>query len=161
MKITFKVSLKANERIYVNGAVIRVDRKTSLEFLNDVNFLLENHILQSDQADTPLKQLYYVVQIMLMAPNDTEAAFSVYRAQMSPLLRSFTNEKILNELKNVDRLVHEKSYYEAMKGIRELFKIEATIISGEATTFADTLKSAAEAMREADEKPRVLAASAV
>ncbi len=39
MKNTLKLSLKANEKIYVNGAVLRFDRRTSVEFLNDVNFL--------------------------------------------------------------------------------------------------------------------------
>ena len=36
MKSSFKIFLKANERIFINGAVIRVDRKVSLELLNDV-----------------------------------------------------------------------------------------------------------------------------
>ena len=44
MKSSFKIFLKANERIFINGAVIRVDRKVSLELLNDVQFLLENHV---------------------------------------------------------------------------------------------------------------------
>ena len=52
MKGAFKISLKANERIFINGAVVRVDRKTSLEFLNDVDFLLENHVLQAADATT-------------------------------------------------------------------------------------------------------------
>ena len=56
MKGGFKISLRANERIYVNGAVIKVDRKTSLEFLNNVQFLLENHVLQAEDATTPLRQ---------------------------------------------------------------------------------------------------------
>jgi flagellar protein FlbT len=41
MKNTLKISLKPNEKIYLNGAVIRVDRKVTLELLNDVQFLLE------------------------------------------------------------------------------------------------------------------------
>lgn len=127
--MTFKVYMKANDRIFVNGAVLRVDRKTTLEFLNDVNFLLQSQIIQPEKADTPLKQLYYVVQIMLMAPNDTDAAFSVYRSQMPMLLDTFTDPKIIATLKNIDQLVHEKSFHSAMKLIRELFKIESEILS--------------------------------
>ena len=150
--MTFKVYLKANDRIFINGAVLRVDRKTTIEFLNDVSFLLESQILQPEQADTPLKQLYYVVQIMLMAPNDTMSAFDIYRGQLPALMQTFTNPKIVNELKNVDRMVHEKSFHSAMKSIRELFNIEAAIMAGETSAMADTLKSAAEFMRRADEK---------
>jgi flagellar protein FlbT len=150
--MSFKVYLKANDRIFINGAVLRVDRKTTMEFLNDVSFLLESQILQPEQADTPLKQLYYVVQIMLMAPNDTDSAFTVYRGQLPILMETFTSSKIVNELKDIDRLVHEKSFHSAMKSIRELFKIESAILSGETSVMANTLKSAAEVMRRADEK---------
>ena len=80
MKSTLKISLKANEKIYINGAVVRFDRKVTLEFLNDVQFLLENHVLQPEDASTPLRQLYFIVQVMrapsralLCAPRDSDA----------------------------------------------------------------------------------------
>lgn len=148
--MTFKVYLKANDRIFVNGAVLRVDRKTTLEFLNDVSFLLQSQILQPEQADTPLKQLYYVVQIMLMAPNDTEAAFSVYRAQLPAVMQAFSNPKIVSELKNVDRLVHEKSFHSAMKTIRELFKLEAAILEADSGHLVEKLNAAADLMRRSE-----------
>lgn len=128
MKSTLKVALKANERIYVNGAVISCDRKTCIEFLNDVNFLLENHVLQAAEATTALRQMYFVVQIMLMAPQDTDAAFALYRSQFPALLSTFTHRGVQAELKNIDRLVHERRFYEAMKTIRALFQIEDEIL---------------------------------
>ena len=62
------ITLRAGERLYINGAVIRVDRKATIELLNDVTFLLENHVMQADQATTPLRQIYFAVQVMLMDP---------------------------------------------------------------------------------------------
>ncbi|RLQ88844.1 flagellar biosynthesis repressor FlbT [Notoacmeibacter ruber] len=124
----FKISLKANEKIYINGAIIRFDRKTSMEILNDVDFLLENHILQAEDATTPLKQLYFVVQLMLMTPGDIEASMAVYRQLLPSLLSAFENEKVVSELKIIDRQVHEKRYFEAMRGIRQLYPIEAAIL---------------------------------
>ena len=55
-----QISLKAGERIYINGAVVRVDRKVSIELMNDVVFLLEAHVLQAEETTTPLRQLYFV-----------------------------------------------------------------------------------------------------
>ena len=40
MKKPMCISLRGGERIYVNGAVLRVDRKVTLELINDVAFLL-------------------------------------------------------------------------------------------------------------------------
>jgi len=128
MKSSFKIFLKANERIFINGAVIRVDRKVSLELLNDVQFLLENHVLQAEDATTPLRQLYFIVQVMVMSPNDKEAAMPLFRESLPALIAAFSNQKILTELKHVDRLVTEEKYYEALKTIRGLYAVEEEIL---------------------------------
>ncbi len=45
------ITLRAGERFFINGAVIRIDRKASIELLNDVTFLLENHVMQAEGRD--------------------------------------------------------------------------------------------------------------
>ena len=74
------ITLRAGEKLYINGAVIRVDRKATIELLNDVTFLLENHVMQADQATTPLRQIYFAVQVMLMDPAATTAATGLARS---------------------------------------------------------------------------------
>ncbi len=135
----FKISLKANEKIYINGAIIRFDRKTSMEIMNDVDFLLANHILQPEDATTPLRQLYFVVQLMLMTPNDVEASMTVYRQLLPSMISAFQSEKVVSELKVLDRLVHEKRYFEAMRSIRELYPFEAAILDPKARQDAEPI----------------------
>lgn len=129
MKSSFKIFLKANERIFINGAVIKVDRKVSFELLNDVHFLLENHVLQAEDATTPLRQLYFIVQVMVMSPNDKDTAMPLFRESLPSLITAFSNPKILSELKHVDRLVTEERYYEALKTIRGLYSTEEEILA--------------------------------
>jgi flagellar biosynthesis repressor protein FlbT len=129
MKSTFKVALRANERLYINGAVISCDRKTCIEFLNDVNFLMENHVMQAAQATTPLRQLYFVIQVMLMSPQDVASAFELYRIQLPATLSAFSHQAILSQVKDADRLVHEARYYEAMKALRAVFSLEDQIMT--------------------------------
>lgn len=128
MKGGFKISLRANERIYVNGAVIKVDRRTSLEFLNNVQFLLENHVLQAEDATTPLRQLYFMAQVILMSPKDAENARQLFRESLSALLATVENETLLGELKAVDQLVGEDRIYDALKAIRTLYPLEKQIL---------------------------------
>jgi flagellar biosynthesis repressor protein FlbT len=128
MKSTFKVALRANERLYINGAVISCDRKTCIEFLNDVNFLMENHVMQAAQATTPLRQLYFVIQVMLMSPQEITAALELYRMQLPAVLNAFSHQAILSQVKDADRLVHEARYYEAMKTLRGIFSLEDEIV---------------------------------
>lgn len=130
MKNSLKISLKPNEKIYINGAVVRVDRKVSIEFLNDVQFLLENHVLQPEQAATPLRQLYFIVQVMLMNPTESEEARALFRRTLPLLLSTFSDAQVRATLKDVDRLVSEGEVYDALKAIRGLYSLEAEIIGG-------------------------------
>lgn len=124
MKGTLKLSLKANEKIYINGAVIRPDRKVTIELMNDVQFLLENHVLQPEDASTPLRQLYFILQVMLMNPQGAPDAREMFRKSLPLMLASFTDERILASLKQVDRMVGEGDVYSALKAIRALYPVE-------------------------------------
>lgn len=125
---TLKITLRPNEKLYINGAVVRADRKVSLEFLNDVQFLLEAHVLQAEQASTPLRQLYFIVQVMLMNPAGAEAAKRLFRDTLPNLLGAFSDAHVLSTLKHVDQLVGEDRAYEALKAIRGLYPLEAQIL---------------------------------
>ncbi len=150
MKPTLKISLKPNEKIYINGAVLRVDRKVSLELMNDVQFLLENHVLQAEEASTPLRQLYFIVQVMLMNPDSAGQALSMFRKSLPLLLASFSDDQIRSGLKHIDRLVSEGEVYEALKAIRALYPLEKNVIN----QSADVAPAYAQ-------EPRVLAAGGI
>lgn len=128
MKNTLKITLKANEKIYINGAVIRADRKVSLELLNDVQFLLEGHVLQPEDATTPLRQLYFIIQVILMNPQGAPEAREMLRRSMPLLLASFSDNQILSALKEIDRMVSEGHVFEALKALRGLYPREAAIL---------------------------------
>lgn len=132
MKNTLKISLKPNEKIYINGAVVKVDRKVSIEFLNDVQFLLENHVLQPEQASSPLRQLYFITQVILMNPEGSVEARVMFRRSLQLLLASFGDELIRSGLKNIDRLVGEGHVYDALRAIRALYPLESEILDSDA-----------------------------
>jgi flagellar protein FlbT len=125
MKNTLKISLKPNEKIYLNGAVITVDRKVTIELLNDVQFLLESHVLQIDDASTPLRQLYFILQVMLMNPTGANDAYEMFRRSLPLMIASFSDPEISGTLKQIDRMVGEGHVYEALKAIRGLYPLES------------------------------------
>lgn len=129
MRKTLKISLKPNEKIYVNGAVLKTDRKVSLEFLNDVNFLLEAHVMQPEEAITPIRQLYFIVQVMLMTPGDTASARELFRASLPLVLGCYADQRIQSALKHVDQLVAEGQIFEALKLLRNFFDLENELVA--------------------------------
>jgi flagellar protein FlbT len=124
-----QVSLRAGSRIYINGAVIRVDRKVTLELLNDVVFLLESHVLQPDQTTTPLRQLYFVLQTVLMDPSNAATSLYLYNAVFETTFRSFSNEVVVAGLRTVAELVAQERIFDALRTIRGLFETEDKILS--------------------------------
>nr|CAD6425079.1 flagellar biosynthesis repressor FlbT [Rhizobium sp. Q54] len=136
MKSTLRISLKSGERIFINGAVLRVDRKVALEFLNDVTFLLENHVLQPEDATTPLRQLYFIAQMMLINPEGKDQSMALFRKSVSMLLNCFQNEEILAELKRIDGMVASGRAFDALKAIRGLYPIEDRILNSQEMTPA-------------------------
>ena len=125
-----KISLRAGERIYVNGAVLRVDRKVSVELVNDVMFLLEGQVMQASDATTALRQLYFIVQLMLMNPTDIGAAVALYGEHHAALLAVCESSEMLDGLAAIHELVGTTRYFEALKRIRALFPVEDAILAG-------------------------------
>jgi flagellar protein FlbT len=144
MKNTLKITLKANEKIYINGAVIKTDRKVSLEFLNNVQFLLEGHVLQPEDATSPLKQLYFIIQIILMNPDGATEAREMLRRSLPLLLACFSHDQILASLKHIDQLVSEGHVFEALKALRGLFPLEKHILAATENPPAPKILTAAE-----------------
>jgi flagellar biosynthesis repressor protein FlbT len=130
MSKTMQISLRAGERIYINGAVVRADRKVSLELMNDVVFLLEAHVLQADETTTPLRQLYFVLQAILMDPQNAAATLILFRDVLASTTASFSNEAVLAKLSLVQQLVGANRIFEALRTIRGLFPIERAILDG-------------------------------
>lgn len=121
------ISLRRGERIFINGAVLRVDRKVCIELLNDVTFLLENHVMQAEQASTPLKRLYFVIQTMIMTPNDCDAAIQLCREMLVSLNSAARDQRVVTGLASAFRHIEDKRPFEALKSIRALFPVEAEL----------------------------------
>ncbi len=131
MTQSLQFRLKSGQRIYINGAVLRVDRKVAIEFLNDVTFMLDNHVLQVEDATTPLKQLYFSVQMVLMDPSTAATMRDVLNRMLEDVMAAFAGAEILTELDKVRDLLTRERYFESLKLLRGLFQLEAEILEGD------------------------------
>jgi len=127
------ISLRSGERLFLNGAVLRVDRKVTLELLNDATFLLENHVLQVEDTTTPLRQLYFAAQAMLMDPQNARASRMLFDAMAADLRRCLTTKSLVDGLDEACALVASDRTFQALKRLRALFAEEAVILGGSET----------------------------
>jgi len=127
-KNTMRITLKPHEKLFLNGAVLKVDRKTTIELLNDATFLLNSHVLQADETNTPLKQLYYAAQMALIDPSNAEEALNLFASMLHKLTCTISDEVILENLQECSCLLAQKRIFEMLKIIRMLFPREAKIL---------------------------------
>jgi flagellar biosynthesis repressor protein FlbT len=121
------IHLKKNERVFINGAVIQLDRRGSIELLNDAQFLLASHVMQIEEATTPLRQLYFVVQTMLIDPVNSELTRELFTIQIDQLNIVVQWQSYRALLGVVGKLVEKTEYFEALKLLRKNFEIDAMI----------------------------------
>ena len=124
-----QITLRPDEKIYINGAVLRVDRKVSIELLNDAAFLLEAHVMGIDAAVTPLRQLYFIVQMMLIDPGDTVAAKTLFRESLPRMLEVYSDKLVLDGLAKTGKMVEGSRYFDALKVLRGLFTKDDAILA--------------------------------
>lgn len=125
---TTRVTLRPGERIFLNGAVLKSDGRSSFEILNDVPYLLENEIMQVQQTVTPLRQLYYILQTMVMEADGMEMARGVYEDTMRWLRVAFVNPIVLAGLETISQQVNAGSPFAALKTLRMIVPIEDAIL---------------------------------
>ncbi len=119
-----KITLRAGERIFINGGVLRVDRKVSIELMNDVIFLLEQHIMKPEDTTTPLRQLYFMIQMMLMDPALHMKARTMARESVSNLLASVSDSRLIQGLRETSEMLDGDRAFDALKTVRSLLPIE-------------------------------------
>jgi len=123
------LSLRAGSKAYINGAVVKVDRRVNIHLLNDVSFLLDQHVLQIEEATTPLRQVYFAAQTALIDPAGAGDAKRMAGALLLRVMRAVSTPAIASELPVIARLVEQDRYFDAMKRLRALFPVEEAILA--------------------------------
>jgi len=118
------ITLRSGERLYLNGAVIRVDRKTTIELMNDAAFLLESHVMQAAEATTPLRQIYFAAQIALMDPNSASTVAPLIETLIEQTERVVSSAALLGCLEAVRALIARGRHFEALKTLRANYPAE-------------------------------------
>lgn len=125
-----KLKLGANERLVVNGAVlVNGAYRTTLLVRNYAHIMREKDVLQEQDANTPTRRLYFLIQAMLMQPPASEDLMAAYRAVHAQLLEAFVKPENTELLNDVSRLVGLQDYYKALVRLHPLIAYEAQLLN--------------------------------
>jgi flagellar protein FlbT len=123
-----RVELKPFERIVIGESVI-INSGTRTSFLIDgeAPILREKDTVTAETANTPVKRLYFCVQMMYLK-NDIPRYRTAYLGLLNDLRQALPGDRGLIDA--VDGHISANSLYKALKELRKLIKREEELLLG-------------------------------
>lgn len=126
-----KIILKPGEKIVINQAVLsNGGQKAELIVHNNGSILREKDILTEENASTPAKRLYYVIQLLYLFPDTLHEN----QIRLMQLLKDFVNAvpEAAGLAQKISEQVSLERYYAALRLSRTLIDFEKTILARDA-----------------------------
>jgi flagellar biosynthesis repressor protein FlbT len=126
--MALKIELKPFEKISlgpVATVIANSDQRTVLYILSDVPILRDKDIIEEENANTPCKKIYFLVQSMYMASDP-----KIYLDSYFALIRDIQNAAPSTTafFVKINEMIRDGSYYKALKAARELIKHEQELM---------------------------------
>jgi flagellar protein FlbT len=125
-----KLSLKPGEKFVLNGAVLaNGEKRTSLVLQNKACVLREKDIMQSEEASTPARRIYFPVMMMYLDPEGCEDYYNDFAMRMTEFMSAIHNRQALATCLEISREVMAGSYYKALMACKRLYEFEQERLS--------------------------------
>jgi flagellar biosynthesis repressor protein FlbT len=125
--MALKVELKPHERIIIGDCVVtNGDGKTTLLIDGNSPILREKDVMTLEQANTPVKRVYFLVQRMYLE-RDVSRFQEEYFQHVNELVRAAPS--LLPALDSVNNWILTGNLYKALREARALLPVEEEILS--------------------------------
>ena len=120
-----KLSLKPGERFVLNGAVVQNgDRRAVLVLQNKASVLREKDIMQSDEANTPARRIYFPVMMMYLDEGSADRYYDEFVRRLTEFMGVIANPDVLAMCVAISRHCMVREYYKALMLCRKLIEYE-------------------------------------
>ena len=125
--MALKITLKPHERLIIGGAVV-TNGATKSEFMveNKVPLLRQNSILNAEEADTPARRIYFAIQLMYIDEENLAEHHKLYWELVKDFVSAAPSS--LKMLDQINELILQSKYYQALKAARNLIDFEQEVI---------------------------------
>lgn len=126
--MALKITLKPYERVIVGGAVVtNGSTKTNLVIENDVPILREKDIMKEQDADTPCRRIYFVIQLMYVDEKNMLEHHNMYWKLVQDVLKAAPSVLVLVD--QISEHILANRYYKALKLARKLIDYEQEVVN--------------------------------
>lgn len=125
--MALRLTLKPNERIVVNGCIIRnSDRRQNLVIENKADVVRESDLLDEGDSGTPVKEVYFFVQTALLSPELRDKLVPEIQVRLGKLFPIFHDE-VAGHLVEAANHVSTRDFYKALRALRPVMEYEARL----------------------------------
>ena len=125
--MALRIELKPRERFILGGAVVRNgDARSEWILENNVPILRGKNIMSLEEADTPCKRMYFLIQLMYVEGGNLEGHQDTYWALVRDIVGAAPS--LLDLIDAVNEQIVGGRYYEALKLTRKLINEEERLI---------------------------------
>ncbi len=124
------IRLKPNERFLVNGALLmNGDKRSQICVPDDEVYVLRmSDALHPDEVDTPVKRVYYAVQIILSGDGKAAELESDVKKGLDALQAVFDGTPMGPTLEKAQAAYEKGRFYSVLYTLKSLFDIEAGLL---------------------------------
>lgn len=123
--MALKLTLKPGEKFVVNGAVIvNGDRRGHLLLQNNVSILREKDVLQPSDANTPVKRIYFAIQMLYLDEGTREQSYADFADRVQEFMGAIRDPSILDKCASILDDVNAGRYYHALLTTKKMFAFE-------------------------------------
>ena len=124
--MALKVEIKPSERIIIGDAVVTNDgSRARLTIEGNAPILREKDIIRPDDADTPSKKIYVLVQMMYLA-NDPRVHHDLYFQMIRDVQKAAPSTMV--QIDRINDQILSGSYYKALKEAKALIAYEKELM---------------------------------
>lgn len=126
--MSLKITLKPNETIVINGCVIKNSaRRHTMMIENFADIIRGADILKEEDANTPLKRVYFLIQTALLDVKIRDKIVPHIQKQLAELFNIFSSE-VKDDIMRTANFVSISDYYKALSSLRPAMKYEAKLL---------------------------------
>jgi flagellar biosynthesis repressor protein FlbT len=124
--MALKIKLKPHEKFIIDGAVIKNGgTKCELFVENNVPLLREKDILGINEADSPCKRIYFVIQMMYVDEKNIAEHHRTYWALVRDIVEAAPSTKLMFQV--ISNHILRDNFYQALKTAQKLIEYEEEV----------------------------------
>jgi len=138
--MALKIILKPNEKMLLGSAIVKNgNTKCSLFVENNVPILREKDILKEEDAKSPCKRIYFVIQLMYVDNDNLVEYHKKYWILVRDVVRAAPS--VLPYIDLISDYIIGNQYYQALKLAKDLIHYEQEVLLNNAGNTDERLQT--------------------